>query len=133
VEEREYLSEVCVTALGADKKVRFAGVMDEHGRLLVGRYRKDIKAPLINHSVRNSNTEGQAGASATTFDASNAAINLNRKFEGDLGEIEYQVTKFKKVKLVTLPFTNRNDRILCISTEPETDCQQLTAKLIRSI
>ncbi len=132
MEEREYLSEVCFTALGVDKKVRFAGVMDERGRLLVGRYRKDIKAPLTNHSV-TSNTEGPARASTTTFDASNAAINLNRKFEGDLGEIEYQVTKFKKVKLVTLPFTSRSDRILCISTEPETDCQQLTAKLIRSI
>jgi hypothetical protein len=130
VEEREYLSEVCFTALGIDKKVRFAGIVDERGRLLLGRYRKDIRAPLINQSVSK---EHLSGASATTFDASNVAINLNRKFEGDLGEIEYQVTKFKRVKLITIPFTSRNDRILCISTEPETDCQQLTSKLMQSI
>lgn len=48
MEEREYLSKVGFAALGIDKEVRFAGIMDEHGRLLVGRYRKDIKSPLTN-------------------------------------------------------------------------------------
>jgi hypothetical protein len=94
VEEREYLSEICFTALGIGKKVRFAGVTDERGRLLLGRYRKDIKSPMTDQSMNK-----EVSKTSTTFDASNAAINLNRKFEGDLGEIEYQVTKFKKSKI----------------------------------
>ncbi len=101
--------------------------MDEHGRLLVGRYRKDIKSVMTDQS-----TNKEVSKTSTTFDASNAAINLNRKFEGDLGEIEYQAMKFKKVKLVTLPFTSRKDRVLCASTEEKTDCNQLTSKIIRS-
>jgi hypothetical protein len=89
VEEREFLAEVCFTALTIDKKVRFAGVMDERGMLLVGEYRKDIKSPMLKRSPSGDNAE-----TSTTFNASSTAINLNRKFELDLGDIEYQVTKF---------------------------------------
>ena len=47
LEEYDFFTELCQLALSTDRNVRFAGVVDEKGKLLTGRYRKDIKRPLF--------------------------------------------------------------------------------------
>lgn len=49
LEEYEFFTELCQLALSIDRNVRFAGVVDNNGRLLTGKYRKDIKSPLQIH------------------------------------------------------------------------------------
>lgn len=45
--KREFFAELCRPAPSIDRNVRFAGVVDKNGKLLVGEYRKDIKSPLL--------------------------------------------------------------------------------------
>lgn len=128
MEERAFLHELCLTVLAVDKNIRFAGVIDGEGRLLVGEYRKDIQAPLINASPV-SHSE-----SSNSFRASYVSLaSLRQPFEPYLGQLNYQLTDYDRIKLVTVPLTSRNDRYLCASIDPVDHCQEIIASILKSI
>ena len=43
MEERDFLHEICLTALSASKAVKFAAVVDNNAKLIVSQYRKKIQ------------------------------------------------------------------------------------------
>ncbi len=128
MEEREFLQELCYAVMAVDKNIRFAGVINSDGKLLVGEYRKDIQAPMINSSpVRQSD-------GMTSFRASYLSLSsLKKPFEPFLGQLNYQLTDYDRVKLVTIPLTNRNDLYLCASIDPVKNCQEIISKILKSI
>jgi hypothetical protein len=123
-EERDFLQKLCDSLLNADKTVRFAGVVDNDGKLLIGRYRPDIPAPLI-----RANTDDQ-DPKATSFYSAYQALAINRKFQSDLGQIRFQVTEFDKVTLVSIPLTAQSDRFLCISLDAPTYHEKVIPKIL---
>ncbi len=126
MEERDFFYELCETTLAVDKNIRFAGVIDEAGKLLVGNYRKDIESPLINSS---SLTEQKKNSFHTSY----VSISMLKAFEPHLGGLRYQLTEYDNVKLVTIPLTSRNDRYLCVSMDPAISCQAAVSKIIKKI
>lgn len=126
LEEREFFTELCQLALVTDRNVRFAGVIDEKGKLLTGRYRKDVKRPLFQSSVKT-NVE------SNMFYASYRSVILNKTFEPSLGPLKYQLSEFDDVKLLTVPLTIRGDRFLCVSLDPMPSCQITVTKLMKNI
>jgi hypothetical protein len=147
MEERDYLQQLCIEVLAVDKNIRFAGVMQDNGALIVGQYRKDIESPRIKFSqlVEGSKGNGSRGGldgdhfhqkssvPISSFQASKMAFDLNRQFEKDLGALNYQLFSFGKVLLVTIALTNRNDRYLCISIDPVPNSQDIVSKVLKSI
>lgn len=123
-EERDFLQKLCDSLLNADKSVRFAGVVDSDGKLLIGRYRADIPSPLI-----KANSDYQ-DPKATSFYSAYQALAINRKFQEDLGQIRFQVTEFDKVTLVSIPLTAQNDRFLCISLDAPTYHEKVIPKIL---
>lgn len=122
-EEREFLQKLCDSILNADKTVRFAGVINSEGKLLIGRYRSDIPSPLI-----KANSEDDT--KATSFYSAYQALAINKKFESDLGQIRFQMTEFDKVTLVSVPLTATNDRFLCISLDAPTYHERVIPKIL---
>ena len=128
MEERAFLHELCNAVLAVDKNIRFAGVIDNEGKLLVGQYRKDIQSPLIK-SATDSQTD-----SLNSFRASYMSLSsLQKPFESFLGQLNYQLTDYEKIKLVTIPLTSRNDRYLCASIDPVKNCQEIISRILKSI
>jgi hypothetical protein len=123
-DERDFLQKLCDSILNADKTVRFAGVVDSEGKLLIGRYRADIPSPLI-----KANSEA-ADPKATSFYSAYQALVINRKFQSDLGQIRFQVTEFDKVTLVSIPLTAQSDRFLCISLDAPTYHEKVIPKIL---
>jgi hypothetical protein len=82
MEEREYFRELCMEVLKADKNIRFAGVIDDSGKLLVGEYRKDIGSPLIKASqlIGSMGASGSSsgGVANSSFLASKMIFALNK-------------------------------------------------------
>lgn len=127
VDERVFFLDICRTALESDGYVRFAGVIDSQGKLLVGEYRKDIGSPLIKSSLADD-------PQSSSFFRAYQALNLEKKFESDLGGLQFQLTSFSKVKLVTIPLTVRNDRYLCISIDVRVPSfEQIIRKIFTAI
>ena len=123
-EERDFLQKLCESVLSADKTVRFAGVVDNTGKLLMGRYRADIPVPLI-----KANSDSQ-DPKATSFYAAYQALTMNRRFQSDLGMIRFQVTEFDKVTLVSIPLTAQSDRFLCTSLDAPTFHERVIPKIL---
>lgn len=123
MEEREFLRGLCSTVLSANKNIRFAGVIDETGRLLAGEYRSNIESPLIK----------QDPESESSFRASQIAFSAKRQFEPDLGSLNYHLTEYAKAKLLTIALTDKSDRFLCVSMDPAHDCQQVIEAVLENI
>ena len=126
MEEYEFFTELCQLALSVDRNVRFAGVVDNNGKLLTGKYRKDIKSPLFKSTAKTDVTNN-------LFYASYRSVALTRMFETSLGSLKYQLSEFDDVKLLTVPLTIRGDRFLCVSLDPMPSCQMTITKLIDNI
>jgi hypothetical protein len=138
MEEREYFRELCTAVLKADKNIRFAGVIDDTGKLLVGEYRKDIESPLIKadqlvDSRGVSSTSSTGGIANSSFLASKMIFALNKQFEPDLGHLNYHLTEYGKVKLLTVALSNENSHFLCVSMDPVSNCQPVILKVLDSI
>lgn len=122
-QERDFLHKLCESILNADKTVRFAGVIDNEGKLLIGRYRADVPSPLTKANMEQ-NTK------ATSFYSAYQALAINKRFESDLGQIRFQVTEFDKVTLVSIPLTAQSDRYLCISLDAPTYHERVIPKIL---
>jgi hypothetical protein len=138
MEEREYFKGLCMEVLKADKKIRFAGVIDDSGKLLVGEYRQDIESPLIkaNQLVKcegTSSTGSAGGVANSSFLASKMIFALNKQFEPDLGHLNYHLTEYGKVKLLTVALSKENSYYLCVSIDPVKNCQPVVLKVLKSI
>jgi hypothetical protein len=137
MEEREYFKELCTEVLKADRNIRFAGVIDGSGKLLVGEYREDIESPLIkaNQIVggRGVSSSASGGIANSSFLASKMVIELNKQFEPDLGHLNYHLTEYGKVKLLTVALSNENGHYLCVSMDPLKDCRPIVLKVLKTI
>ncbi len=97
-------------------EIRFAGVLDCMGKLLVGGF-KDGITPLNNQTQQREMCMEVALRVATRSD-----------FDEPLGEVEFAVAKRKKVVMMSFPL---NKNILLISAEPDIDIHKTAAKVMR--
>lgn len=151
MKDREFFRELCSTVLNADKNIRFAGVVNDEGKLVVGEYRKDIDSPFIQEdSARKSeggmnwlggdDTDGipetkdmDSNIGKSSFHASRMIFALNKQFENELGELNYNLAEYNKVKLLTLALSNKSNHYLCVSIDPLRDCQPVISRVISSV
>lgn len=121
--ENEFLHDLCSKTLKLARAIRFAGIMDENGKLLVGKYRKNL-IPLLSPT----NDE-----SSNSFYAAYQALTLKKNFESDLGDIHFQLTEFDKVTLITIPLNIRKNKYLCISIDPGSQYLKLISKIFNEV
>jgi hypothetical protein len=128
MEERNFLHEICLTVLCVSKDVKFAGVVDNNGKLLVGEYRKNVPTPLVRSDSIN------IQKSNSFFLSYLAPAIKGRNFDSEPGKVHFKLTEFNNVKLATTSLTNRNDRYLCVYLESlSTSYQEIMSKVIESI
>lgn len=126
MEEHEFLLEICIAVLGTDKNIRFAGIMDNEGKLLVAKYRKNIQKPLI----ASSSTKDM---SSSSFYAGHLTVSIKKQFESHLGELHFQLTEFERVRLLTIPITSRKDRYLCVSMDNSPNYENIISKILENL
>jgi hypothetical protein len=118
MEERDFLHEICLTVLCVSKDVKFAGVVDSNGKLLMGEYRKNIQGPLVKSDSINTQK------SNSFFLSYLAPAIKGRNFDLEPGKVHFKLTEFDNVKLATTSLTNRNDRYLCVYLESSSTSYQ---------
>ncbi len=121
--ENEFLHDLCIKTLKLDRRVRFAGVMDDSGKLLVGKYRKNL-IPLISPTDEES---------SNSFYTAYQSLMLKKNFESHLGDIHFQLTEFEKVTLITIPLNIRKNKYLCISLDPESQYHKIISKIFNAV
>jgi hypothetical protein len=134
LEELDFLHEVCLTALFSNRVVKFAAVLDNNGKLLVGEYRKgSLQADFI-----SDNNYHHDPSYLFYLDYLVPAIKKRRlccagyteKQQRQQQEIHFEITELHdNVRLAMAPLTERNDKYLCIYLESSAPYQEILSKL----
>lgn len=122
MEECDFLDDICLTVLSASKDVNFSCVVDIHGKLIVGKYRK-VDRRLVTTSVDNSG--GQYSTSCYLFYVDYLAAAIQRSYFkkrsvnevtiAENVEVNFDIIDINnRVKLAITPLTQGKDKFLCV-------------------
>jgi hypothetical protein len=123
LEECDFLDDICLTVLSASKDVNFSCVVDIHGKLIVGKYRK-VDRRLVTTSVDNSG--GQYSTSCYLFYVDYLAAAIQRSYFkkrsvneevtiAEKVEVNFDIIDINnRVKLAITPLTQGKDKFLCV-------------------
>lgn len=106
----EFYYRLCQSILSIDKNVRFAGILDKNGKLLVCRFRHDILVPLVKSTTVEHGKAKPVPAFIESFIA-------KKKLELALGKLNYEFNFFERVGIAIFRLTGNDDLYLCASME----------------
>jgi hypothetical protein len=161
LEEYDFLTDMCLIALHMSKEVKFAAVIDNNGKLVAGKYRKEdhtnnkrTKSRLLlsarekgdghnnNNNVSSSITFCHYNTNylfyANYLTAAVKKIKTGIKYS-DYREKEESVHHVELaeihsiLKIAITPLTANNDRYLCIYLESSSPNQEIIAKIGNTI
>src|ERR671934_1791627 len=107
--EHHLLHSICNQILQSDDSIRFVGVPNKMGRLIVYKYRNGL-VPLL--------TEREIEMLAIE---SVLRMNTRKDFESKLGKPIYSFTLYEKLKRVTIPLESKDYPILMLSFDIQAD------------
>jgi hypothetical protein len=93
------LKEFCNKIIETDSRIRYVGLADKHGVILTNGERKGI-VPLLN----DEETEQYAITASTRQ-------YTRLRWQNILGKLYYTCSLYEKILRVTIPITNRNNRL----------------------
>jgi hypothetical protein len=135
-QEYDFLQEICVSVLNADKKISFTAVVDSIGKLLVGKCRENTRKIVVNscyikptffHSYLLASGLEKWKAELPTARAD--MVPENKKND----KLHFNLLEIKLLKLAITPLTKRGDVYLCVYMEPSASCQQIISKICKAI
>ena len=109
-------SQKCATLLD-DAEIRFAGIVDKNGKLIIGGFKEGL-TPY----------EGDETKLQSFFDFVSKA-SIRKEFDESLGPINYLAARRDKAVLVSFPFPV-TQILLLISAEPTAHIEDLAKKVV---
>ncbi len=103
--------------LTQEKEIRFAGIIDEAGKLVAGGFKKGI-TPLENNENK-----------LDDFMEFASKLSLRKEFDKTLGPINYLAARRDKLVLISFPFPISRF-VLLISAEPSVDIESLAKRVV---
>ena len=101
-----------------DDEVRFAGLLDEFGKLLAGGYKQNINPRL---------TEGQHDSVCKEL-ASRVA--KRKKYDAELGRVKYSASRREHVVIMSFPIY---EKVIMIVAEPHVNIDRLAFRIIEKL
>ncbi|MBV9179126.1 MAG: hypothetical protein JO297_19010 [Nitrososphaeraceae archaeon] len=110
--QQQLLHSLCNQILASDNSIRFVGVPNNMGKLVVSKYRNDIVTPIL------SEQEIEMLAIEAVL-----RMKTRKDFESKLGKPVYSFTLYEKVKRATITLEKDNERypILMVSFDVQAE------------
>ena len=134
VKGKEYNDDIlycglCYIVLCIDSKIRFVGIVDGNGKLLIGKYREGIEQQKVveghHHNIKSS-----------LFFSSLVLPGIkicNRNIRKIRDSSSIKVVQFDKIKLAIAPLSEKIDRYLCIYLEPSASYEEIIPKIKETV
>ncbi len=106
----------CQKLLG-EEEIRFAGIINEDGKLISGGFKKEI-TPLEGDESR-----------LQSFMEFVSKVSIRKEYDESLGPINYLAARRDKAVLVSFPFP-LSKFVLLISANPSVDIEKLASKVV---
>ncbi len=100
-----------------EKEIRFAGIINEDGKLISGGFKEDL-TPLEADETK-----------LQSFMEFVSKVSIRKEFDESLGPINYLAARRDKAVLVSFPFPV-SKILLLISAEPTADIENLATKVV---
>jgi hypothetical protein len=100
--------------LDLDSKIRFVGLMDKSGHLHTGRMRQGFEEYL------------KAKSQEVSFSQTAHIVEMRKQFSHELGELNYIVYGYDKVKIYSIPIKNH---IIVLSGENSINTENIVEKI----
>lgn len=108
----------CQKILDLDKKIRFAGIISQMGKLVAGGERKGIK--LLLDKTRHE----------MLFMEVALRVRMRHEFDLDLGPVNFTISHRDKLIVMSIPY---KDKILYVSAENDIDLCNIPYKILEII
>ena len=117
------LEGICYIALTVDSKVKFVGIIDDNGKLLVGKHRQSIR--------NEGDEEGSCCIKSSLFYSGLVipALNICKKS----GRDSIELVQSDNIKLAIMPLLSEIDRYLCIYLHPSASYKEIISKLVETV
>jgi len=102
--------DLCSQVLSLDRRIRFAGILDREGKLLVCKFRENLLTPLVKSSTLDHGKPKQVPTFIESFVA-------KKKLELVLGKLNYEFNYFERVGVGIFRLVGKQDMYLCVSME----------------
>ena len=138
LEELDFLHELCLAALFSNRFVKFAAVLDNHGKLILAEYRKGIQS-YWRIDFKSDNNYHHDACYLFHSDYVVPAIKKRRVYWPESTEEEQQEIHFEIIeiddnsRLAVASITERRDKYLCIYLESSAPSQEIISKLRNAI
>ena len=106
-------TKICKSILSVDPKIRFAGVINQMGRIVTGKFKEGVSSYL------DDKEDGMAYMELAM------EIFLREEFNEKLGEVEYVLSKRKKINIISIPMKKY---LILISSEPDANVEEVLEK-----
>ena len=100
-----------------EKEIRFAGIINEYGKLISGGFKKGL-TPLEDDETK-----------LQSFIEFVSKVSIRKEFDESLGPINYLAARRDKAVLVSFPFPV-SKILLLVSAEPTADIENLATKVV---
>lgn len=101
-----------------EKEIRFAGLINNMGRLVAGGFKEEIK-PLEDDAERQKMYMELA-----------LRVSMRKEFDYSLGPVKYSASRREKAIMMSFPI---NNNVLLISAEPDSDIDRTANKIMKLI
>jgi hypothetical protein len=137
VKGKEYNDDIlycglCYIVLCIDSKIRFVGIVDGNGKLLIGKYREGIEQQKV---VKGQDTM-TINIKSSLFFSSLVLPGIkicNRNIRKIRGSSSIKVVQYDKIKLAIAPLSEKIDRYLCIYLEPSASYEEIIPKIKETV
>lgn len=135
VKGKEYNDDIlycglCYIVLCIDLKIRFVGIVDGNGKLLIGKYREGIEQQKVVEGQDHHNIKSSLFFSSLVLPGIKIC---NRNIRKIRGSSSIKVVQFDKIKLAIAPLSEKIDRYLCIYLEPSASYEEIIPKIKETV
>ena len=131
VKGKEYNDDIlycglCYIVLCIDSKIRFVGIVDGNGKLLIGKYREGVEQQKVVEEQDHYNIKSSLFFSSLVL----PGIKICNR---NIRKSSIKVVQFDKIKLAIAPLSDKIDRYLCIYLEPSASYEEIIPKIKETV
>jgi hypothetical protein len=125
-----FLHGICYIVLCVDSRIKFVGIVDSNGKLLIGKYREEIRKQKENVGQDICNIKSSLFYTSLVLPGLKIYKRRVRKVKV---KDSFKVVEFDKIKLAISPLSCRLDRYLCVYLEPSASYEEIIPKIKQTV
>ena len=125
-----FLHGICYIVLCVDSRIKFVGIVDSNGKLLIGKYREEIRKQKENVGQDICNIKSSLFYTSLVLPGLKIYKRRVRKVKV---KDSFKVVEFDKIKLAISPLSCRLDKYLCVYLEPSASYEEIIPKIKQTV